>query len=179
MQCDLVWIKVTFRLQTAVEKLFETIVIHKPKHIWLSPTCGPWCSWSVLNESKSMEMFQKIQSQREDHLYQIAIGIVLLRHQVAARRHLHWEQPRKSLMFRSPLLQELTNSTYAAEFDMCRLGELKDPITQKLIQKSMTVQTTSKSMFEGLHGRHCTRNHEHQRLEGSVSLNNHQVRRTA
>ena len=82
-------------------------------------------------------------------------------------------------MFRSPLLQELTNSTYAAEFDMCRLGELKDPITQKLIQKSMTVQTTSNSMFEGLHGRHCTRNHEHQRLEGSVSLNNHQVRRTA
>ena len=160
-------------------KLFETIVIHKPKHIWLSPTCGPWCSWSVLNESKSMDMFQKIQSQREDHLYQIAIGIVLLRHQVTARRHLHWEQPRKSLMFRSPLLQELTNSTYAAEFDMCRLGELKDPVTQKLIQKSMTVQTTSKSMFEGLHGRHCTRNHEHQRLEGSVSLNNHQVRRTA
>jgi len=43
------------------KQLFETIVTHKPKHVWLSPTCGPWCSWSVLNESKSMMMFQHIQ----------------------------------------------------------------------------------------------------------------------
>ena len=154
-------------------QLFETIVTHKPKHVWLSPTCGPWCSWSVLNESKSMMMFQNIQQLREDHLYQIALGIVLLRHQTTNRRHLHWEQPRRSLMFKSPLLQELINATHAAEFDMCRMGELKDPISQKLIQKSMTVQTTSQRMYEGLHGRHCNRNHEHQRLEGSFMLNEH------
>ena len=160
-------------------QLFETIVTYKPKHVWLSPTCGPWCSWSVLNESKSMMMFQNIQQLREEHLYQIALGIVLLRHQTTNRRHLHWEQPRRSLMFKSPLLQELINSTYAADFDMCRLGELKDPVSQKLIQKSMTVQTTSQHMYEGLHGRHCSRTHEHQRLEGSFMLNNHRMQRTA
>ena len=161
------------------QQLFEQIVKHQPKHIWVSPTCSPWCSWSVLNAGKSMSMFRHIQQQREDHLYQLAIGIVLFRHQTSAQRHLHWEQPRRSLMFKSPLLQEVINNTHAAEFDMCRVGELKDPVSQKLIQKSMTILTTSRYLYENLHGRVCTKNHEHQRLEGSVQVKNQQMQRTA
>ena len=34
-------------------RLFQTMACHRPKHIWYSPICGPWSSWSQLNAAKS------------------------------------------------------------------------------------------------------------------------------
>lgn len=31
------------------------IALHRPQHLWVSPTCGPWSSWSHLNSSRSEE----------------------------------------------------------------------------------------------------------------------------
>ena len=31
------------------QKLFQMIATHRPKHLWYSPVCGPWSSWSALN----------------------------------------------------------------------------------------------------------------------------------
>ena len=28
------------------QKLFQMLVIHRPKHVWYSPVCKPWCMWS-------------------------------------------------------------------------------------------------------------------------------------
>ena len=62
-------------------KLFEIIVRQSPEHVWFSPVCGPWSPWSCLNENKSLEQFDKINHQRSQNLYQLALGVVLLRHQ--------------------------------------------------------------------------------------------------
>ena len=117
--------------------LFRKVVSCQPQHLWYSPTCGPWSSWSQLNESRSLESFQRIQQQRDDNLYQLAIGLVLYRHQVSCGRHMHWEQPAKSMMLRIPLLREIIQGTQIAEFDMCRVGLMRDPINQLLFKKGM------------------------------------------
>ena len=83
--------------------------------------------------------------------------------------HMHWEQPRKSIMFKTPLLQELYSYTQEANFDMCRVGQLTCPETNKLIQKEMAVRTTSQEMYASLHGRVCRRDHEHRPIAGSVT----------
>ena len=31
--------------------LFQKVITSRPQHLWYSPTCGPWCSWSHLNEA--------------------------------------------------------------------------------------------------------------------------------
>ncbi|CAL1133447.1 unnamed protein product [Cladocopium goreaui] len=68
---------------------------------------------NALTEILSLESFQKIQQQRDDNLYQLALGLVLYRHQVSCGRHMHWEQPAKSIMLRIPLLREIIQGTIA------------------------------------------------------------------
>ena len=127
-----------------------------------------WSSWNNLNASRSVDSFDTIHAQRVQNLFQLALGIVLLRHQWSSRRHFHWEQPRRSLMFKSPLLRELFEKTYNATFDMCKVGQLRDPENNKMIQKGLEVRTTSWEVFSQLHGRYCNHNHEHQVLEGTT-----------
>ena len=56
-------------LKDSRRRLFQTILEERPQHIWFSPTCGPWCAWSVFNESQSAAGFQHVQEQRDKHLF--------------------------------------------------------------------------------------------------------------
>lgn len=147
--------------------LFREIHRCQPEHIWMSPSCNPWCGFSTLNGSRSLQAWDELQSNRRFHLEQVALGLVLFRYQVEHQRHLHWEQPRTSVMFRLPILKELYVQTFAAEFDMCQFG-LRDPQSKELIKKSMIVRTTSQRVFKAIHGCKCSQNHQHQPIEGSV-----------
>ena len=152
------------------ETLFEIMFQQRPRNVWYSPTCSPWCAWNQFNEKRSMEMFDQIQRGREQHLFELALGIVLLRITRSQGNHMHWEQPRKSLMFKTPLVKELFRTTKEAHFDMCNVGALKCPETSRHIQKSMAVRTTSTEMFLALHGRTCRRDHEHRAIAGTVHV---------
>lgn len=150
--------------------LFHAIARHRPKHIWYSPVCGPWSSWSQLNASKSWYHHQEYQVKRSELLYQIALGVVLYRHQVSNGDHFHWEQPRKSLMFQNASLSEIHEHTQTCEFDMCRAGNLVDPENGLALKKGMSVITTFPPMFQRLHGLTCQHNHQHQPIEGSCKM---------
>ena len=158
--------------------MFQVLCNRRPQNVWYSPTCGPWSAWSQFNEQRSLAAFDAIHQQREQHLYQLAIGIVLLRFQYSQGRHFHWEQPKRSIMFSTPLLRELYEVTYETKFDMCVVGGLCDPVSRMLIQKGMNVRTTSRTVYETFHGRNCTHNHEHQKLEGSTRYQGRPMART-
>ena len=149
-------------------KLFQIVCQEMPKNVWFSPTCGPWSSWNNLNAARSVEAFDQIHQQRVQHLYQLALGIALCRVQTSRGQHFHWEQPRRSLMFRTPLLRELYDQTMSATFDMCRVGQLRDPENQLLMQKGLEVRTTCHELYTQLHGRYCRHDHQHQVLEGTT-----------
>jgi hypothetical protein len=68
------------------QALFSKVMSCRPQHIWYSPTCGPWGSWSQLNEIRTDAGFQVIQMQRDEQLYQLAL---LFRFQVRAGLHMH------------------------------------------------------------------------------------------
>ena len=42
--------------------LFAQVARHRPKHVWLSPRCGPWSYWSRFNSQRSLESWDEIQS---------------------------------------------------------------------------------------------------------------------
>ena len=150
--------------------LFQILCTECPKNVWYSPICGPWSGWSSLNASKSLEAWDAMQRDRLQHVEQIALGIVILRHQLQNQNHLHWEQPRPSLMFKLPYLEELYHYTLAVDFDMCVAGDLKDPVNQKPIRKSMTVMTTSRALANDLQVLRCPGTHEHQPIEGTIQV---------
>lgn len=158
--------------------LFVSLIQHRPRNLWYSPICKPWCAFSELNASKSIEAFAAIQNLRREHLIDLALGVVLIRYQRQCNNHFHWEQPGRSLMFRSPLLKEVYQHTKCAQFDMCVMGDLQDPVTNLRLKKSMQVLTTSQRMYHHLHGHVCPGNHEHQRVEGSTVYQGQVIART-
>ena len=110
-------------------------------------------------------------------MYQVALGIVLYRHQLEHGRHFHLEQPSRSLMLHVHGLSEIHQHSQACQFDMCTLG-LKDPATGEPMRKPMTVLTTHPGVYEQLHGRKCTNHPSHQPIEGRTVFENHSILRT-
>ena len=160
------------------KQLLSMVCRHRPKHLWYSPTCGPWSSWTQLNASRSLFHEKLYQQKRHDLLYQVALGIVLFRHQVSHGDHFHWEQPGRSLMFQLSQMSEVHRYTMACELDLCAAGELRDPQNQKLIKKSLVILTTSRGMYFRFHGLKCQHDHEHQSLEGSTCTSQGRMLRT-
>ena len=120
--------------------------VEDPDNIWFSPTCGPWSAWSQFNGQRSVAAWDDLLAQRFRQLEQVALGIVLFRHQKNRKKHFHWEQPSRSLMFKMPYLSEVFVASRFAKFDMCNVGELTDPQSGKPIKKGMIVVTTSPRM---------------------------------
>ena len=148
--------------------LFRMLVESQPLNLWFSPECGPWSSWSQLNASRSIEHWDQNHELKRSLLYQIALGIVLYRFQLEKGNHFHWEQPSKSTMLSSPMLAEVHQHTKVCVFDMCQVGELKDPQNKQPMRKRMNVLTTSEEVYQNLHGQLCRHQHEHQPIEGTT-----------
>ena len=148
--------------------LFQEMLIQQPRHLWFSPTCGPWSGWSNINGSKSIDHWDRLHQDRMKHLEQIALGMVLLRYQVSQGRHFHWEQPRNSLMLRLPYLREAYQCLRNVEVDLCVAGDLRDPISGKPIRKSLTILSTSLILINQLQGLRCNGSHDHQIIEGTT-----------
>ena len=155
---------------TGRQKLFHSLVIRRPKHLWFSPECRPWCLWSNLNIQRSLETQEKIITDRDQSLWQISLGLVLFKYQVQQGNHFHMEQPRGSQMWKVPGIQDIVNHTYQCCFDLCTVGNLKDPHTKIPIRKGLTVCSTSADLFHSLHGRYCSGQHQHKVIAGSTTV---------
>ena len=150
--------------------LFSTLLRRCPRHVWLSPVCGPWGAWSMFNSLRSLESWDKVHAERWKMLIQVALCLVICRHQHRCNQHAHWEQPRGSLMLKLPYLQEVYRYMLVTYPDMCNAGNLKDPENGKPIKKAMQINTTSQKVFECLQNLKCTQDHDHQVIEGSTKL---------
>lgn len=45
---------------TGRRKLFQVLVRERPKDLWYSPVCAPWCKWSQFNALKSLALCEKV-----------------------------------------------------------------------------------------------------------------------
>lgn len=82
------------------------------------------------------------------------------------------------MMLKLPYLGELYHTTLSATFDMCTAGNLVDRKSQKPIQKGMTVMSTSIRLTQWLMTQRCPGNHDHQVIEGSVSVQGKTINRS-
>eukprot|EP00435_Cladocopium_sp_Y103_P055989 s1015_g18.t1 len=150
--------------------LFTTLLRFCPKHVWVSPTCGPWGMWSNFNSLRSIQSWDKIHAARWEMLCQVALCLVLCRYQHRRNQHAHWEQPKGSMMMKLPYIQEIYRYMLAAMPDLCTAGDLKDPITKLPIKKGLQITTTSKRLFQAIDSLKCSAEHVHQIIEGSTKL---------
>lgn len=67
-------------------------------------------------------------------------------------------------------MSEIRENTLWNEFDMCRIGDLRDPQTQEPIRKRMTVCSTSVDLHLALHGKLCSGEHHHRPIAGNTHV---------
>ena len=164
------------------ETLFSKLVHQRPKNVWFSPSCGPWSGFSCLNGSRSIDAWDELQQTRMKFLEQVALGVVILRHQRQHGRHMHWEQPRGSLMFKLPYMQEVRYYMLAVDVDLCSAGDLKDPTNGLPIKKTLTILSTSSNLINGLTGLRCpghSLHPQHQVIEGQIYVGGQRMNRSA
>lgn len=163
---------------TGRKDLFRILLKHPPRSVWYSPVSGPWSSWSNLNGSRSVQAWDELQETRILHLIQVALGTILMRHQIARGKHIHWEQPQRSHMLKLPYLQEVRYYLKGVDVDLCVAGQLVDPVNQKPILKTLTIFTTSQQVIQELQQYRCPGTHDHQQLSGHTMLNGKPILRT-
>lgn len=158
-------------LQTAEGRatLFRELCRDRPKHVWVSPDCGPWSMRSNFNSGRSLTMHDKVIQERHQKLSQVALCFVLCRYQHRNHRHAHREQPKGSHMFRIPSIQEIFQYMLCTEPDLCVAGDLRDPVTQEPIKKGLTILTTSTKLKNQLDSLKCSGDHSHQVIEGNTT----------
>jgi len=106
----------------------------------------------------------------------IALSIVLFRYKRKHRSHFDLEQPRGSAMMKAPGMSEILEHTLWNEFDMCRVGGLKDPTTSEAIRKRMTVCSTSLDLHTALDGKLCQGEHHHRVIAGNTKINGQTIK---
>eukprot|EP00435_Cladocopium_sp_Y103_P040528 s1361_g11.t1 len=151
-------------------KLFVCLIMERPRHLWYSPECKPWCLWNQFNAMRSLEQNEAIFQGRLHSLWQISLGIVLHEFQVQHGNHFHHEQPKGSNMLKVPGAQVIVENTYPCCFDMCNVGQLRDPESGKAIRKRLKVRSTSQDLHTSLHRRWCDGTHEHQHIAGNTHV---------
>ena len=159
-------------------ELFALVIRHRPRHIWVSPVCGPWSSWSNFNSQRSLEAWDHVNDERWMMLIQIALCLVLCRYQHRCQRHAHCEQPKRSHMMKLPYVQEIQRYMMAAKPDLCQAGDLRDPTTNQFIQKGLEIHTSSQKMYETLDPLKYPKNHMHQTIEGSTQVHGQKMLRS-
>ena len=160
------------------QKLFACLIMERPRHLWYSPECKPWCLWNQFNAMRSLEQNEAIFQSRVQSLWQISLGIVLHEFQVQHGNHFHHEQPKGSNMLKVPGAQGIVEKTYPCCFDMCNVGQLRDPESGKAIRKRLEVRSTSQDLHTSLHRRWCDGTHEHQLIAGSTHVQGQPILRS-
>ena len=101
--------------------------------------------WSLVSmeflrhEPVTILAWEHVMAQRSEKLWQIALSMALFRYQCQHRRHFELAQPRGSALMKTPGMSEIRAHTLLHEFDMCRVGSLRDPETREAIRKRMAV----------------------------------------
>ena len=82
---------------------------------------------------QSLELHEKIFQDRKERLWQVALGIVVLRFQHQNGDRFDLEQPDGSLLKHVPGMQEILDKTFPCRFDMCHVGHLQNPANGNVI----------------------------------------------
>ena len=145
--------------------LLSLIILHQPRHEWLSPECGPWSAWNRFKSQRSLQRFARVQKNQEEARVHLKLCQLICHLQIEAGRHAHTESPWTAELWNQSEIREFVRSSLEANFDQSMLG-LRHLVTNMSMQKKTRVQTTSREMFETLEQRICDHQHEHSQIAG-------------
>ena len=155
-------------------RLYDHLMLHRPRDVWVAPSCRAWCKWSQFNMMRSIETAQKIMFAREEDEVHMMLCSALFDFQQWRSElcHFHLEQPGGSEMLYQGELEEIYQQCIWSKCDQCVAGNLIHPSTRKPMKKSMQILTTSKILACTLEKLKCQGDHDHSVIAGSTKIGN-------
>ena len=161
------WNNCDLETGAGVKNVISQIDLHRPRHVWISPICGPYSPLQAINQ-RSPEQVQELQEKRRQALKQYVGASCVYQHCIQQGIHVTWEWAERCLGWRLPLMQNLQKK-YQLFFGVthgCRVG-LRDQKTQGLLHQGWKFMTTQQSMADLLERRcKCPPNYKHAKCEG-------------
>ena len=150
-------------------KLYDVLWVIRPRHIWMSPRCGPWSSWNRLNACKSRQLAAQIHEDRKSENVHLLLCEAMFRLQQWRGNtfHAHLEQPEGSEMLAQKELEFVVCQSFRVQCDMCTAGQLRHPNSFELLRKRTQIWTTSRIVWRALQQYQCPGNHPHDSIAGS------------
>ncbi|CAK9109164.1 unnamed protein product [Durusdinium trenchii] len=152
------------RLQKDQIAAFEVLKRTKPYVVVLAFPCGPWSSLQFLNPAANLA------GMREEALSLIAFALRVAEFQVAHGRHYVMENPRNSMAWRLPTLQDFVLRTHSLEvvLDMCCFNlRAPDGLLHKKPTKLLTSMQAVVSAFLNCS---CEGDHNHAPVMGGSKI---------
>ena len=145
--------------------LWDVLQETQPRHIWLSPSCRAWCSWSNLHGARGASQALEVHRRRQEDAVHLQLCAKIFLWQVARGRHFHLEQPAQSKMLDTSLLEPILSGSRKVLIDMCCFG-LKTPVTNVAIRKRTCILSTDPDLIRSLVQKQCPGHSEHQPVSG-------------
>ena len=141
----------------------------RPKHVWMSPLCGPYSVMQNINQ-RDEKQIDELQEKRKHALRQYVGCALIFTYCVQRGIHVSWEWSQSCQAWRLPLIQNLTKrfQPYFAVVRGCRVG-LTDKNGQ-VISKGWKIMTTHQLVAKRMNlPCNCPHGTQHVKCEGSLT----------
>lgn len=153
-----------------VKQVLHTIDVKQPRHVWISPECGPYSPLQAINQRTSQQI-QELEEKRKKVLKQYVGASCVYIYCIQRGIHVTWEWAQRCQGWRLPLIQRLVKK-YELYFGItqgCRVG-LRDPKTQNLLHKGWKLMSTCRKMSDTMNMPClCPKGYTHARCEGGLA----------
>lgn len=132
-----------------VRSVLNKIDLHRPKHVWVSPICGPYSVMQNINQ-RTEEQKASLEAKRKSALKQYVACGIIFRYCHQRGIDVTWEWSQSCQAWRLPLIQKLMVDCqpHFAVIRGCQVN-LRDA-KQRFISKGWKIMTTNELMAEWL-----------------------------
>ena len=141
----------------------------KPKHVYISPECGPYSPIQNMNQRTEMQK-QELETKRREVLKQYVGASCVYQHCIQSGIHVTWEWSERCQAWRLPLVQKLQEKyqPFVVVTHGCRVN-LRDN-ERRLLRKGWKLMTTHKRVAEFMDQKcSCPKGYRHGLCEGEMT----------
>ena len=152
-----------------VKRAIAVIDLKRPKHVWVSPICGPYSIMQNANQ-RTMEQCEELARKRRDALKQYVGCCIIFTYAVEKGCHATWEWSHTCQAWRLPLVQTLIGrfNPHFAVVRGCRVGLVDEK--QVPIQKGWKLMTTNEHLAHTMElPCQCPKTKPHRACEGNIT----------
>ena len=147
--------------------LWDLLQRTQPRHVWASPDCRVWSTWTRLNAARSPRFCQQMHASRKQDLVHWSLCHKICQWQKQNQRDFHLELPLSPALDKEEALKEILGSMQQVSVDMCAFG-LKTPMSQQPIKKPTRILSTAPNFLKSLSEKQCPGHRQHQSVAGRL-----------